>query len=91
MRKLLSIDWYRGYVKGRQFVMIGYSDSAKDAGALAAGWHVSSQEALVAIAEEFDVSLTLFHGRWHNWSRGLPACCYLLTASWLTRRRLPRN
>ncbi|MEC9023087.1 MAG: phosphoenolpyruvate carboxylase, partial [Pseudomonadota bacterium] len=35
MRKLLSIDWYRGYVKGRQFVMIGYSDSAKDAGALA--------------------------------------------------------
>ena len=38
MRKLLSIDWYRGYVKGRQFVMVGYSDSAKDAGALFAGW-----------------------------------------------------
>ncbi|MEE3223661.1 MAG: phosphoenolpyruvate carboxylase, partial [Pseudomonadota bacterium] len=64
MRKLLSIDWYRGYVKGRQFVMIGYSDSAKDAGALAAGWaQYQSQEALVAIADEFDVSLTLFHGR----------------------------
>ena len=56
MRKLLSIDWYRGYVKGRQFVMIGYSDSAKDAGALAAGWaQYQSQEALVAIADEFDV------------------------------------
>ncbi|WP_338852374.1 phosphoenolpyruvate carboxylase [Alteromonas macleodii] len=75
MRKLLSIDWYRGYVKGRQFVMIGYSDSAKDAGALAAGWaQYQSQEALVAIAEEFDVSLTLFHGRGGTIGRGgLPA------------------
>jgi phosphoenolpyruvate carboxylase len=75
MRKLLSIDWYRGYVKGRQFVMIGYSDSAKDAGALAAGWAPDqSQEALVAIADEFDVSLTLFHGRGGTIGRGgLPA------------------
>ena len=75
MRKLLSIDWYRGYVKGRQFVMIGYSDSAKDAGALAAGWaQYQSQEALVAIAEEFNCSLTLFHGRGGTIGRGgLPA------------------
>ncbi|WP_334016084.1 phosphoenolpyruvate carboxylase [Alteromonas sp. S167] len=75
MRKLLSIDWYRGYVKGRQFVMIGYSDSAKDAGALAAGWaQYQSQEALVAIADEFDISLTLFHGRGGTIGRGgLPA------------------
>ena len=75
MRKLLSIDWYRGYVKGRQFVMIGYSDSAKDAGALAAGWaQYQSQETLVAIADEFDVSLTLFHGRGGTIGRGgLPA------------------
>ena len=75
MRKLLSIDWSRGYVKGRQFVMIGYSDSAKDAGALAAGWaQYQSQEALVAIADEFDVSLTLFHGRGGTIGRGgLPA------------------
>jgi len=75
MRKLLSIDWYRGYVKGRQFVMIGYSDSAKDAGALAAGWaQYQSQEALVAIADEFEVSLTLFHGRGGTIGRGgLPA------------------
>jgi len=75
MRKLLSIDWYRGYVKGRQFVMIGYSDSAKDAGALAAGWaQYQSQEALVAIADEFGVSLTLFHGRGGTIGRGgLPA------------------
>ncbi|QJR81573.1 phosphoenolpyruvate carboxylase [Alteromonas pelagimontana] len=75
MRKLLSIDWYRGYIKGRQFVMIGYSDSAKDAGALAAGWaQYESQEALVKVADEFDTTLTLFHGRGGTIGRGgLPA------------------
>ena len=75
MRNLLSIDWYRGYVKGRQYIMIGYSDSAKDAGALAAGWaQYESQEALVKLAEEFDVKLTLFHGRGGTIGRGgLPA------------------
>ncbi|RDV24054.1 phosphoenolpyruvate carboxylase [Alteromonas aestuariivivens] len=75
MRKLLSVDWYRGYIKGRQYVMIGYSDSAKDAGAIAAGWaQYESQEALVKLAEEFDVTLTLFHGRGGTIGRGgLPA------------------
>ncbi len=75
MQRLLSIDWYRGYIKGRQFVMIGYSDSAKDAGALAAGWaQYESQESLVKVAAEYDVTLTLFHGRGGTIGRGgLPA------------------
>lgn len=75
MRNLLEIDWYRGYIKGRQYVMIGYSDSAKDAGSLAAGWaQYESQEALVALAEEKSVTLTLFHGRGGTIGRGgLPA------------------
>jgi phosphoenolpyruvate carboxylase len=75
MRNLLEIDWYRGYINGRQFVMIGYSDSAKDAGSLAAGWaQYESQEALVALAEEKSVTLTLFHGRGGTIGRGgLPA------------------
>lgn len=30
--RLLSIDWYRNLINDRQMVMIGYSDSAKDAG-----------------------------------------------------------
>ncbi|XPE40530.1 phosphoenolpyruvate carboxylase [Shigella flexneri] len=32
----LNIDWYRGFIQGKQMVMIGYSDSAKDAGVMAA-------------------------------------------------------
>ena len=71
MRRLLSIDWYRGYIKGRQEVMIGYSDSAKDAGVFAAAWaQYSAQEALVKLSKEFGVTLTLFHGRGGTIGRG---------------------
>lgn len=75
MRDLFSIDWYRGYVNGQQYVMIGYSDSAKDAGALAAGWaQYESQESLVELSDEFGITLTLFHGRGGTIGRGgLPA------------------
>ncbi|MBE1300848.1 MAG: phosphoenolpyruvate carboxylase [Alteromonadaceae bacterium] len=81
MQNLLAIDWYRGYIKGKQYVMIGYSDSAKDAGALAAGWaQYQSQEALVAIAEQHKVKLTLFHGRGGTIGRGgLPAHAAILS------------
>lgn len=37
-RTLLSLPWYRGHIDGSQEVMIGYSDSAKDAGRMAAAW-----------------------------------------------------
>lgn len=37
-RTLLSLPWYRGHIDGAQEVMIGYSDSAKDAGRMAAAW-----------------------------------------------------
>jgi phosphoenolpyruvate carboxylase len=38
VRALLQDSWYRGHIKGQLMVMIGYSDSAKDAGVLAAAW-----------------------------------------------------
>ncbi|MEO9945037.1 phosphoenolpyruvate carboxylase [Paraglaciecola sp.] len=80
-KKLFSIDWYRGYIQGKQHIMIGYSDSAKDAGAMAAGWaQYESQEALVALAEENDIELTLFHGRGGTIGRGgLPAHAAILS------------
>ncbi len=81
MSKLLSVDWYRGYISGQQHVMIGYSDSAKDAGVLAASWaQYRAQEALVAICESHQISLTLFHGRGGTIGRGgAPAHAALLS------------
>ncbi|QIZ78497.1 phosphoenolpyruvate carboxylase [Ferrimonas lipolytica] len=71
MAKLFSIDWYRGYCRGRQQVMIGYSDSAKDAGVMAASWaQYRAQEALVEVAQQADIALTLFHGRGGSIGRG---------------------
>lgn len=71
MSALFSIDWYRGYTKGTQEVMIGYSDSAKDAGVMAAAWaQYSAQEKLVAVSQDADIKLTLFHGRGGTIGRG---------------------
>lgn len=38
MEQLLSNKWYADHIKGKQECMIGYSDSGKDAGRLAAAW-----------------------------------------------------
>jgi phosphoenolpyruvate carboxylase len=68
---LLDIDWYLGYTKGMQEVMIGYSDSAKDAGVMAAAWaQYRAQEQLVAVCKKAGVKLTLFHGRGGTIGRG---------------------
>jgi phosphoenolpyruvate carboxylase len=51
--------------------MIGYSDSAKDGGRLAANWGLyQAQEEIVAACRERDVELTLFHGRGGSVGRG---------------------
>ncbi len=68
---LLQNSWYRGHIEGRLMVMIGYSDSAKDAGVLAASWaQYRAQEELLQVAEQYDVKLTLFHGRGGTIGRG---------------------
>ncbi|MDE3191009.1 MAG: phosphoenolpyruvate carboxylase [Acidobacteriota bacterium] len=52
-------------------VMVGYSDSAKDAGYLAAQWEIrSALAALTEIARRHDVTLTVFHGRGGSAGRG---------------------
>ena len=71
LRDLLSVPWYREHCRGRQEVMIGYSDSAKDGGRLAANWELyTAQEDLVAACREHGVELTLFHGRGGSVGRG---------------------
>jgi phosphoenolpyruvate carboxylase len=73
MNRLFSIPWYRERLRetGRQEVMIGYSDSAKDVGRLAAAWELyKAQEAIVGACRQHGVPITLFHGRGGSVGRG---------------------
>jgi phosphoenolpyruvate carboxylase len=78
---LLQNNWYRGHIQGRLMVMIGYSDSAKDAGVLAASWaQYQAQETLLEACGNHDIRLTLFHGRGGTIGRGgAPAGAALLS------------
>lgn len=68
---LFSLPWFQGVSQNHMQVMIGYSDSAKEAGFLAASFaQYEAQEALTAIAEKHHVHLTLFHGRGGSVGRG---------------------
>lgn len=75
IRKLLSIDWYREHIitnhGGHQEVMVGYSDSGKDAGRFTAAWELyKAQEDVVAACKEYGIKVTLFHGRGGSIGRG---------------------
>ncbi len=75
VRELLGITWVREQIReahgNRLEVMIGYSDSAKDAGRLGAAWALyQGQERLVEACREHGVRLTLFHGRGGSVGRG---------------------
>ncbi|XID74986.1 phosphoenolpyruvate carboxylase [Alkanindiges sp. WGS2144] len=76
LEQLLSIDWYKQAISNdqgiaQQEIMIGYSDSAKDAGFLTANWaQYQAQEQLTRVARQHGVELTLFHGRGGSISRG---------------------
>jgi len=74
MGTLFENEAYRQALEARgslQEVMIGYSDSNKENGFLAANWSLyRNQRRLAAITDDYDVTLRLFHGRGGSISRG---------------------
>lgn len=74
LRSLLGNNLYRAHLQrrsNRQTVMIGYSDSNKDAGLASARWALQeAQTDLVRVFSEHDIELNLFHGRGGTISRG---------------------
>ena len=72
--RLLDDPIYRAHLErrgNRQEVMLGYSDSNKEVGYLAAAWSLHrAQAGLVAAAQKAGVELTLFHGRGGSIGRG---------------------
>jgi phosphoenolpyruvate carboxylase len=74
LTEMLDQPLYRSLVAGRgdaQEVMLGYSDSNKDGGYLAANWALYRAELeLVEVARANEIRLRLFHGRGGTVGRG---------------------
>tara|TARA_Y100000591_G_scaffold116885_1_gene99882 strand:+ start:2324 stop:5011 length:2688 start_codon:yes stop_codon:yes gene_type:complete len=71
MESLFSQSWYRKLIRNNQEVMIGYSDSSKDAGKICASWHqYKAQEEIIKLGKKFNINITFFHGRGGSAGRG---------------------
>ena len=71
MEKLFSLKWYRKDINHKQEIMIGYSDSSKDAGKLSASWNqYKLQQEIIKLAKKYKIDITFFHGRGGSAGRG---------------------
>ena len=74
LEAMLADERYRRHLAGRgdrQEVMLGYSDSNKESGFLAAVWMLyGAQPRLAEVARRHGIELTLFHGRGGAIGRG---------------------
>ena len=71
MNSLFKLGWYKKLVNSNQEIMIGYSDSSKDAGKLSASWHqYKLQEEILKLSKKYKIEVTFFHGRGGSAGRG---------------------
>ena len=74
LEPILANARYRAHLRGRgdrQEVMLGYSDSNKESGFVAANWLLhQAQAALAGVADRHGIQLTIFHGRGGTVGRG---------------------
>jgi len=74
LEELFSLELYRSHLAGcrdHQMIMVGYSDSNKDGGYLAANWALyQAQERIAQVCRRYGVYFTLFHGRGGTVARG---------------------
>ncbi len=74
MEELFADPLYRRILRGRkdfQEVMLGYSDSVKDGGYVAANWELfHAQQRLAQVAEKYRVRFSIFHGKGGTIDRG---------------------
>ncbi len=74
LKELFTTEIYRTHLKAcndEQMVMIGYSDSNKDGGYLMANWGLyQAQEEISQVARDYNIQLTIFHGRGGTVARG---------------------
>ncbi len=74
MEELFADPLYRRILGARadfQEVMLGYSDSVKDGGYVAANWELfHAQKRLAQVAEKYRVRFSLFHGKGGTIDRG---------------------
>jgi phosphoenolpyruvate carboxylase len=74
LRAMFGHPAYRAHLRSQgdhQTIMLGYSDSNKDCGYIAANWALfKAQETITSACDEAGVSFTLFHGRGGTIARG---------------------